>query len=75
MKLHDDLWLHLTHEVGDHSVEGGPLEVQRLAGLANPLLACSGQHAVLRCSCCKPPTLYFKHIKTTKRESTQKHFE
>ena len=29
----------LAHELGDDAVEGGPLEVERLAGLAGSLLA------------------------------------
>ena len=31
---------HLAHEVIDHTVEAGPLEVQRLALTTDSLLAC-----------------------------------
>lgn len=34
------VWAHLEHEVVDHTVEAGPLEVEGLAGLAGTLLTC-----------------------------------
>jgi hypothetical protein len=40
-----DSWTHLAHEPGNDAVEGGALEVQRLAAPADALLACGGARA------------------------------